>query len=191
MAYMGDAAYTQIIQGLYAMAAGGSFAFRPDNARPSYTATWSRQRALQSRRGYATAAGWRAWAGRHAGTWYSDPSATFTDDADWQPPRREASRHGSPRTYDLQPVRFLTDPRWGWNQSHGEVDHVWGWDPKPGYDHARFAPHIGFTFSKSGAECILWITPAEAFLECIGRHEGARRRTSASLSKGVGQWTVS
>jgi hypothetical protein len=157
--------------------------------------------ALETPRGYPGPAGWMDWAGLHQGTWFS-PDQQFTDNARWEAPRREATRSpssdqgrdGRPRVYDLQPVEFLNRAgaaRHGWNQSHPEVPYVWGWDPKEGPDgRGQNGTHLGLPFRKGEASGIIWFTPNEVFLECIGPAGGGRRRTSTGLF-GFGQWAVS
>ncbi len=154
--------------------------------------------ALANPHGYASPDGWRCWAGRHDGTWYDPGERRFHDEARWLPPEKEPSKRGPKRKYDFQRVHFTgRDERWGWNQSHPDVPYVWGWDPKPGLDIACFAPHIGFVFDCGNAKAIVWITPAEAFLEMIRPGGPAtdgdatpRKRTSCSTRGGIGQWTV-
>ncbi len=156
------------------------------------------EKALANPRGYSSPAGWKCWAGHHGGTWYDPSGRRFTDGADWLSPEKQPSKRGPKRVYDLQRVHFTgANDHWGWNQSHPDVPYVWGWDPKPGLDVACFAPHIGFTFTCGDAKAIVWITPAEAFLEMIrpgkpGRAGDAapRKRTSCSTRGGIGQWTV-
>jgi len=155
---------------------------------------------LTNPRGYKDKAGLAAWAGRHSGRWYvkGKTGKIWTDNAIWYAPRAEACKHGTGRRYDFQPVSFLGQgAHIGCNQSHRYMKAIWGWDPKPGLDEKRFAPHLGYTFASAGVECILWITPAEAFLECICPYTGkdqtgpVRRRTSAAVNHGIGQWAVS
>ena len=156
------------------------------------------EKALENPQGYASPAGWQCWAGHHDGSWYGPHGDRFPDEADWMPPEKEPAKRGPKRPYDFQRVHFTgPDERWGWNQSHPDVPYVWGWDPKPGLDIACFAPHIGFVFDCADAKAIIWITPAEAFLEVIRpakpRTDGdttPRKRTSCSTKGGIGQWTV-
>lgn len=157
------------------------------------------EEALKNPKGYGSPDGWRCWAGHHGGTWYDPGDRKFTDEADWLPPEKEPTKKGPKRLYDFQRVHFTgSNERWGWNQSHPDVSYVWGWDPKPGLDLACFAPHIGFTFTCGDAKAIVWITPAEAFLEMIrpGKPKAdgdtpTRKRSSCSTKGGIGQWTVS
>ena len=156
------------------------------------------EKALENPHGYASPKGWQCWTGHHSGTWYDPDGRKFPDGADWLPPEKERSKRGPKRVYDLQRVHFTgANDHWGWNQSHPDVPYVWGWDPKPGLDLACFAPHIGFTFTCGDAKAIVWITPAEAFLEMVrpGKPKAQgdaapRKRTSCSTKGGIGQWTV-
>ena len=69
---------------------------------------------------------------------------------------------------------------------------VWGWDPKEAVDHFGWqGAHVGWPFRSTlaGADCIVWLTGEEAFLECIKTVGSTRRRTSAGLW-GFGQWIV-
>ena len=69
-----------------------------------------------------------------------------------------------------------------------QVDEVWGWDTWDPTDHFGYQGAIvGWPFtSASGADCIVWLTGEEAFLECI---KTVGRRTMAGLT-GFGQWRV-
>ncbi len=155
--------------------------------------------ALTFTQGYSNAAGLEAWAGQHRGTWY-DQSQTFSDSADWQHPVKEPSNdpsdldnNGNPRVYDFQSVVFTErtgDARYGWNQSHPEVQYIWGWDPKDNSnDFGRTGTHVGFVFESGLAECIVWVTFKEAFLECVSTGGLDRYRTSTGFF-GYGQWDV-
>ena len=68
---------------------------------------------------------------------------------------------------------------------------MWGWDPKEPVQHYGWqGSHVGWPFtSASGAECIVWLTGEEAFLECIKTVGTTKRRTSAGFW-GYGQWRV-
>ena len=68
---------------------------------------------------------------------------------------------------------------------------VWGWDPKDPSDHGGYqGSHAGYPFtSGSGADCIVWLTGEEAFLECIKTVGSTKKRTSAGFW-GFGQWNV-
>ena len=156
--------------------------------------------ALWYTNGYPGNAAWNKWAGTHNGYWY-DQTTQFHDSAYWAPAvgRLAASPSdvdsmGNRRVYSFQDVRFLdrTGPaRYGWNQSHHEVDYVWGWDPKnSGNQNGYTGTHVGFTFEVNTASCIIWVTSNEAFLECVKQVGSSRRRTSAGFF-GMGQWTVS
>lgn len=152
--------------------------------------------ALHTPRGYPTLDGWTAWAGKHQGHWFGQDK-NGTDSARWHRPRLERSHHGPARTYNLQPVEFLHEngalKHRALNQSHRDVNYIWGYDPKDkkgDEELGKWAPHIGFTFDKETTRCIVWLTPSEAFLECIRLHGGQRLRTSVGFW-GYGQWTVS
>ena len=68
---------------------------------------------------------------------------------------------------------------------------VWGWDPKDPSDHGGYqGSHAGYPFtSLSSADCIVWLTGEEAFLECIKTVGSTKKRTSAGFW-GFGQWRV-
>lgn len=167
---------------------------------------------------YGSAHEWNRWAGLHRGHWYGDDaSEELVDDARWYEAIRQPSQvegdvdaAGNPRVYHFQKVEFFRHvgppltglrrrpamrpeiDRTGWNQSHGDVQYLWGWDPKnQGDENGEIGTHVGFPFSTSlaGPAAILWVTKKEAFVECVAEVDGARLRTSAGLF-GVGQWTV-
>lgn len=67
-------------------------------------------------------------------------------------------------------------PRRGWNRA--DADGLWGWDPKlPGDFEGDIDDdgqggwrglHVGYPFrTDEGCDCILWVTPKEAYLECL------------------------
>jgi hypothetical protein len=158
--------------------------------------------ALAHPQGYPGPSGFGAWQGDMKGKWYNDGQAGTDDGAVWKEPTKEPTHDpendldssGKPRVYDFQEVVFTgrTGPaKYGWNQSHPEVPYVWGWDGKnnnpatPPSKNGEQGAHIGFTFSKDGAECIIWITKEEAFLECV--KDG--KRTSIGCF-GMGQWEI-
>jgi len=71
-------------------------------------------------------------------------------------------------------------PRVGWNRL--DARGLYGWDPKlPGSPHpdtglvddgqqGRKGTHVGYPFvSGGGCHCIVWVTPKEAYLECLER----------------------
>ena len=68
---------------------------------------------------------------------------------------------------------------------------VWGWDPKEAINHFGYQGcHVGYPFiSGGGADCIVWVTGEEAFLECIKTVGSTKKRTSAGFW-GYGQWTL-
>lgn len=152
--------------------------------------------------GYNGSSGWQAWAGNLTGTWYSDEfldnngnitqaANTFNDSADWLSPVKESGSDG--RTYDLQSVIFTErtgNARYGWNMSHADVAYVWGWDGKNNQNQGgQVGTHVGWTFEKSGAQCIIWATPEEAFLECVKPKCAGKQRISTGFY-GMGQWTI-
>ena len=134
--------------------------------------------ALNYTNGYGGPEGWGYWVGRHEGTWWK-PGESFTDNATWHAPRRISGG------YDLQRVFFERDnTEYGWNQSGDGVQYVWGWDPKSGA--SGYQIHVGVTFDlEPNHHAIVWVTPAEAFLEIVGNG----KRTSAGI-QGCGQWRV-
>ena len=158
--------------------------------------------AMTFTQGYRSPDGWAQWAGQHSGNWY-DQNQQFTDDARWlapiaQPtndPQNDTDNNGQPRVYDFQKAEFLNPAgsvtRTGWNQSHPEVLYLWGWDPKEqGNANGQIGTHVGLPFTKSSTRVIVWFTPQEAFLECVGpAGASTRKRTSTGL-RGFGQWTV-
>ena len=72
-----------------------------------------------------------------------------------------------------------------------QEDVVWGWDPKDPTDHFGYqGALVGWPFtSASGADCIVWLTGEEAFLECIKTVGTTKRRTMVGFW-GYGQWRV-
>jgi len=157
--------------------------------------------ALTFTKGYPSSVGWAQWAGNHSGTWF-DENQQFTDNARWlspvveptNDPQFDRDNAGQPRRYDFQKAEFLNSAgqvkRTGWNQSHHEVQYLWGWDPKEqGNENGRIGTHVGLPFTKQNTSVIVWFTPQEVFLECIVTSDAMRKRTSTGL-KGFGQWTV-
>lgn len=134
--------------------------------------------ALTYTHGYEGPEGWGYWVGDHQGTWWN-ASTSFVDNATWHAPE---PKDGG---YDLQRVYFHRETtEYGWNQSGPGVQYVWGWDPKGGV--AGYQIHVGMTLDIGPSHhAIIWITPAEAFLEIVGNG----KRTSAGLL-GCGQWRV-
>jgi len=160
--------------------------------------------ALYYSTGYSNISELNAWAGTLQGTWYDETGNTFTDPAVWaapiflltSDPQNDVNNNGQPRVYYFQDVLFSARSgfsRYGWNQAHADVAYVWGWDPKDnGNQFGRRGTHVGWTFNagfNENASCIIWITPEEAFLECILETYSGKKRTSAGLF-GIGQWTV-
>ena len=77
---------------------------------------------------------------------------------------------------------------------HTQEMVVWGWDPKEVANHFGYqGTHVGYPFTassaSSSAECIVWLTGEEAFLECVQTTELAGKRTSAGIW-GYGHWKV-
>ena len=68
---------------------------------------------------------------------------------------------------------------------------MWGWDPKDSTNHYGYqGSHVGYPFtSNSGADCIVWLTGEEAFLECVKTVSFSKKRTSAGFW-GFGQWVI-
>lgn len=120
------------------------------------------------------------WAGGHRDVNRDQPKP---DDAVWH--RARWVREGG---YWQQDVVWAGEaPRRGWNRA--DTNGLWGWDPKlPGDfkgdlddDGQRGwrGTHVGYPFkTDDGCDCILWITPKEAYLECLSR-DGIR--TGAGL----------
>ena len=68
---------------------------------------------------------------------------------------------------------------------------VWGWDRKDSSDHYGYqGALVGWPFSSnSGANCIVWLTGEEGYLECIKTVGTTKRRTIAGFW-GYGQWSI-
>ena len=157
--------------------------------------------ALWYSTGYTSSSELAAWAGTLSGTWYGSSGATFNDPAIWNnpinvptnDPVNDLDSNGNPRTYIFQQVVFSArsgDSRYGWNQSHFDVAYIWGWDAKDNSQQfGEVGTHVGWTFDQGQAQCIIWVTKKEAFLECIKTVNGEKRRTSAGLF-GIGQWSI-
>jgi len=147
--------------------------------------------ALWYSNGYSSSAGWSAWAGLLTGTWYNDNGEEFNDGANWQSPISVTGFDG--RTYQLQNVIFegrTGSAQFGWNSSHPDVDYVWGWDGKDNSNqNGERGTHVGWAFSKSSAQCIIWATPEEAFLECVKPRCAGKQRVSTGFF-GMGQWNI-
>lgn len=159
-------------------------------------------------------AGWEQWKGDAIGFWYGIVCQEnmpprwkrWSSNATWYPP---VEKQAEPREYEIEPpshnldipygfqkVDFLNEDgsinRFGWNQSHPQVKYVWGWDPKnEGNRNGKIGTHVGYPFTLDGVNCLVWITPREAFFECDTRPKGAvnRVRTSTGLW-GYGQWVI-
>ncbi|NOZ54861.1 MAG: hypothetical protein GXP08_17290 [Gammaproteobacteria bacterium] len=155
--------------------------------------------ALWFSAGYSSAAGWNFWAGDHSGFWY-DENQIFSDSAYWQTPVEDLANNpndvdasGNRRIYVAQPVQFLErggGARYGWNQSISGVSYVWGWDPKDNQNqNGTTGAHVGWTLTSGTANCIVWVTKNEAFLECIKLVGPTKRRTSTGFF-GFGQWEI-
>ncbi len=161
------------------------------------------QNALWYSNGYTSNSDLDAWSGLMTGTWYDGGGLTFSDPAMWQSPINlptgdhigDLGSDGMPRIYAFQEVIFSGADRtgqakYGWNQSHPDVQYIWGWDPKDNdNDGGNVGTHVGWTFDQGPAQCIIWITKNESFLECVKNFCSGKRRTSAGLF-GIGQWEV-
>jgi hypothetical protein len=166
--------------------------------------------ALANPRGFGQGIGFAAWKGVHKGTWY-EPNQWFCDEAVWAEPAREPCRlagrqgdDGQPLICDIQKVNWPNRKvgRFGWHQSHPEINYLWGWDPKDiGNEDGDIGMHIGFPFEIGSCSFIIWITPKVAFLEGINTGRTVTRtlngnevtgypKTSAALTGGCGQWIV-
>lgn len=157
--------------------------------------------ALWFSSGYNNASEWGAWAGVLSGTWFNGDGQTFTDPADWKVPHTvqtanpstDLDNNGGPRIYDIQSVLFSNrtgNARFAWNMSHKDIEYVWGWDAKDNNNqNGRRGAHIGWTFEKNNANCIIWVTPEESFLECVKPICSGKRRVSTGLF-GIGQWEI-
>jgi len=147
--------------------------------------------ALWYSNGYSSSAGWRAWAGFLTGSWFNDDEEQFPDGANWLSPVPIIGFDN--RTYQLQSVLFggrTGISQFGWNSSHPNVDYVWGWDGKDNNNqNGERGTHVGWTFSKGTAQCIIWATPEEAFLECVKPKCAGKQRVSVGFS-GMGQWNI-
>lgn len=128
------------------------------------------------------------WAGAHRDV-HRDQAKP--DDAVWH----RARWIGEGRYWQQDVVWEGEAPRRGWNRV--DEEGLWGWDPKlPGDfkgaidddgQHGWKGLHVGYPFATGDAcDCILWITPKEAYLECIS---GDGIRTGAGLGHRY-QWTV-
>jgi hypothetical protein len=166
--------------------------------------------ALAEPRGFGPAVGFDAWKGIHKGTWY-EANQSFWDEAVWSEPARTPCRltgkqgdDGQPLICDTQKVNWPNRKvgRFGWHQSHPEINYLWGWDPKDiGNEDGDIGMHIGFPFEIGSSSFIIWITPKVAFLEGINTSKTVTRtlngtelagypKTSAALTGGCGQWLV-
>ncbi len=125
--------------------------------------------------------GLNRWAGVHRDVNRNQPKP---DDAVWR--RAHWVRDGE---YWQQDVVWAGEaPRRGWNRA--DADGLWGWDPKlPGDFKGSIdddgqrgwrGVHVGYPFrTADGCDCILWITPKEAYLECL---------TADGIRTGAGLW---
>ena len=179
-----------------------------DITQPSLEAACAN--ALANPSGFASTHGFRAWKGTHKGTWY-EPNQSFWDEAVWSTPTRKPCRltgkqgdDGLPLICDIQEVNWPNRKvgRFGWHQSHPQINYLWGWDPKDiGNENGDIGMHIGFPFETGSCSFIIWITPKVAFLEGINTSKTVTRtmngievtgypKTSAALTGGCGQWLV-
>lgn len=142
--------------------------------------------AMTHTAGYSRLPQLGGWSGTHRGSWYAPGGTPSTDNAIWGRPVAKAGDGGFQKVWFLTGRTTDVDHR-GWNQYGATAPYIWGYDPKPAGE--RFHLHMGVTFDiGSTHRAIIWVTPAETFLEVIGI-SGDRRRTSASVL-GWGQWNV-
>ncbi len=143
--------------------------------------------AMTRTAGYSRLSQLGDWAGTHRGHWHAPGASPSTDNAIWGRAVPKGGDGGFQKVWFLSGVSTNVDHR-GWNQYGATAPYIWGYDPKPAGE--RFHLHMGVTFDiGSTHRAIVWVTPAETFLEVIGMSGGVRRRTSASVL-GWGQWTV-
>lgn len=149
--------------------------------------------ALTSPSGFGPG-GFDRWKGKHDGKWTNDSGEMFEDDATWEEERDGERDYGEngPDNYREQPVKF-GDGRKGYNGSSSDKDFVWGWDPKDDGSCDK-GVHVGYPFDPGDGvglvNCILWITPTEAFLECIFDDPAAPNARTSTGFWGKGQWEV-
>jgi len=167
-------------------------------------------KTLANPAGFASSDGFNAWKGTHRGTWY-EPNQSFWDEAVWSDPTREPCKLAGKQGNDGQPLICVTQKvnwpnrkvgRFGWHQSHPQINYLWGWDPKDiGNENGDIGMHIGFPFEFGSCSFIIWITPKVAFLEGVntgktvtitlkGTEVTGYPKTSAALTGGCGQWLV-
>lgn len=134
------------------------------------------------------------WKGKHDGKWFNDDGQMFDDDATWGKEKDGDRNYGEngPDSHREQPVRF-GDGRKGYNGSSPDKDFIWGWDPKDDGSCDK-GVHVGYPFDPASGfglvTCILWITPTEAFLECVFDDPGAPNARTSTGFWGKGQWEV-
>lgn len=134
------------------------------------------------------------WKGKHDGKWTNDNGEMFEDDAKWDKEKDGERDYGEngPDNYREQPVTF-GDGRKGYNGSSSDKKFVWGWDPKDDGSCDK-GVHVGYPFDPGSGfglvTCILWITPTEAFLECVFDDPSAPNGRTSTGFWGKGQWEV-
>lgn len=158
--------------------------------------------ALTNPSGFDSGDRWGSWSGTHEGSWFPDVGTKIDDKAEWAEPSKERTHdpqndldgNGQPREYDFQKVHWpgRTCGKDGWNQSHPDVEYVWGWDPKEnGEENGNIGAHVGFPFKSGDCEFIIWITKKEAFLEAVNTsHPVPGRKKSSTGLGGCGQWEI-
>lgn len=134
------------------------------------------------------------WRGRHVGRWLNDNGQRFNDHATWaveQAGSRQYGR-GGPSAYREQAVGF-SDGRQGYNGSSSSLNYIWGWDPKDD-GSCNKGVHVGYPIQPragmSVVHCLLWLTPSEAFLECVFDDSAAPNGRTSTGFWGMGQWSV-
>ncbi|MBI2423612.1 MAG: hypothetical protein HYV27_12345 [Candidatus Hydrogenedentes bacterium] len=121
------------------------------------------------------------WTGIHKNLIRDAPAP---DDAQWEPPR-----WNEPGQFWEQKVAWQGEaPRFGWNRC--DTEGLYGWDPKISGEGATsddgqsgvVGTNVGYPVDLDATcGCIVWISPKEAYLECIN---GAGLRTAAGLKTG-------
>ena len=73
-----------------------------------------------------------------------------------------------------------------------QVLYIWGWDPKNNScQGGRQGAHVGFPFDVGAStHCIVWVTPEEAFLECLRNRHRTSTTSGSGNSEGYGQWYI-
>jgi hypothetical protein len=130
---------------------------------------------------------WTPWSARWKGTWWRPGGDPLPLCADWLRPERRATTGPGARAQDAEGMQGVPPGRTrshkqdvvfrnpetneverrGWNVSDDERGFVWGWDPKDYGAQWRKAVHIGYPFDNGACRCIIWLTSANAYLECV------------------------